>query len=155
MAPAGDTRLRGMLVVAQMVVATMLLVGAGLLINSFSRLTRVDPGWNASGVLMFYLVMPQDYSTARKAELIETLLTELRRQPEVQGAGYTYAGAAAWDRRHRRRLRAAGAHAGRDAGPPGHPTRSARSVTTTCRRWAPGWCPAAGSSQETMRRRRR
>jgi predicted permease len=90
---AGDTRLRGMLVVVQMVIATILLVGAGLLINSFTRLARVDPGWNPSGVLTFYLVMPQDYSTARKAELIETLLTELRRLPDVKSAGYTYAGA--------------------------------------------------------------
>ena len=88
----GDTRARSVLVVAQMVVATMLLVGAGLLINSFTRLARVDPGWNASGLLMFYLVMPQDYSTARKAALIDTLLTELRRQPGVRGVGYTYAG---------------------------------------------------------------
>ena len=89
----GDTRLRGLLVVAQMVVATILLVGAGLLINSFMRLARVDPGWNPAGVLTFYLVMPQDYSTTRKAELIENLLTELRRLPEVKSAGYTYAGA--------------------------------------------------------------
>ncbi len=89
---AGDTRLRSMLVVAQMAMATILLVGAGLLINSFTRLARVDPGWNPSGVLTFYFVMPQDYSTARKAELIETLLTELRRLPEVRSAGYTYAG---------------------------------------------------------------
>ena len=90
---AGDNRLRGALVIAQMVVATILLVGAGLLINSFTRLVRVDPGWNPSGVLTFYLVMPQDYSTARKAALIESLLTELRRLPEVRSAGYTYAGA--------------------------------------------------------------
>ena len=88
----GDTRARSVLVVAQMMVATMLLVGAGLLINSFSRLARVNPGWNASGLLMFNLVMPQDYSTARKAELINALLTELRQQPDVRGVGYTYAG---------------------------------------------------------------
>ena len=87
-----DTRARSVLVVAQMAVATMLLVGAGLLINSFTRLSRVDPGWNASGLLMFYLVMPQDYPTARKAALIESLLTELRRQPDVRSVGYTYAG---------------------------------------------------------------
>ena len=87
-----DTRARSVLVVAQMVVATMLLVGAGLLINSFNRVARVDPGWNASGLLMFYLVMPQDYSTARKAALIDALLTELRAQRDVQGVGYTYAG---------------------------------------------------------------
>jgi predicted permease len=89
---AGDTRVRGTLVIAQMVAATILLVGAGLLINSFTKLARVNPGWNPSGVLTFYLVMPQDYSTARKAALIETLLAELRRLPEVRSAGYTYAG---------------------------------------------------------------
>jgi putative ABC transport system permease protein len=88
----GDTRARSVLVVAQMSVATVLLVGAGLLINSFTRLARVDPGWNPSGLLMFYLVMPQDYSTSSKAALIETLLTELRRRPDVRGVGYTYAG---------------------------------------------------------------
>ena len=42
----GDTRVRSVLIVVQMVVATMLLVGAGLLVNSFTRLARVDPGWN-------------------------------------------------------------------------------------------------------------
>jgi putative ABC transport system permease protein len=70
----------------------MLLVSAGLLLNSFTRLLRVDPGWNASGLLMFYLVMPQDYTTSRKAEVIDTLLTELRRLPDVRATGYTYGG---------------------------------------------------------------
>lgn len=87
-----DMRLRDVLVAGQLAMATMLLIGAGLLIHSFSRLSRLDPGWNAAGVLTFYLVMPQDYSTVRKAEVIERLLAELRAQPGVQSAGYTYAG---------------------------------------------------------------
>jgi putative ABC transport system permease protein len=91
-ATRGGLRLRDVLVVSQLAMATMLLVGASLLINSFSRLSRVDPGWNALGVLTFYLVMPQDYSTARKAELIERLINELRALPRVQSAGFTYAG---------------------------------------------------------------
>jgi putative ABC transport system permease protein len=91
-ATRGDLRLRDLLVVGQLAMATTLLVGAALLTNSFSRLSRLDPGWNASGVLTFYLVMPQNYSTVRKAELIERLLAELRALPRVQSAGYTYAG---------------------------------------------------------------
>src|SRR3989441_209785 len=91
-ATRGDMRLRDVLMVGQLAMATMLLVGAALLINSFSRLSLVDPGWNASGVLTFYLVMPQDYSTARKAELIERVIDELRALPRVQSAGFTYAG---------------------------------------------------------------
>ncbi len=91
-ATRGDMRLRDVLMVCQLAMATMLLVGAALLINSFGRLSRLDPGWNAKGVLTFYLVMPQDYSTARKAELIERVITELRALPRVQSAGFTYAG---------------------------------------------------------------
>jgi putative ABC transport system permease protein len=88
-----DTRLRNLLLAGQVATATVLLVGAGLLINSFGRLTRVDPGWNASGLLTFYLAAPQEYPTQRKAELIDDLLMELRRTPGVQAAGFTYAGA--------------------------------------------------------------
>ena len=70
----------------------MLLVGAGLLVNSFGRLARVDPGWNASGLLTFYLVTPQDTPHNGRRLLVEELLEELRRTPGVQGAGFTYAG---------------------------------------------------------------
>ena len=87
-----DTRLRSLLVAGQVATATVVLVGAGLLINSFGRLARVDPGWNASGLLTFYLVAPQEYTTQRKAMLIDELLVELRRTPDVQAAGFTYAG---------------------------------------------------------------
>jgi putative ABC transport system permease protein len=87
-----DTRLRNLLVGGQVATATVLLVGAGLLVNSFGRLMRVDPGWNASGLLTFYLVVPQEYTTQRKAMLIDELLVALRRTPGVQAAGFTYAG---------------------------------------------------------------
>jgi putative ABC transport system permease protein len=87
-----DARVRHVLVVGQVATATMLLVGAGLLVNSFGRLTRVDPGWKASGLLTFYLASPQEYTTQRKAMLIEELLVELRRTPGVRAAGFTYAG---------------------------------------------------------------
>jgi predicted permease len=87
-----DTRVRSLLVAGQVATATLLVVGAGLLINSFGRLARVDPGWNASGLLTFYLAAPQEYATQRKALLIDQLLTELRGTPGVRAAGFTYAG---------------------------------------------------------------
>jgi putative ABC transport system permease protein len=87
-----DSRMRSLLVAAQVAAATLLLVGAGLLVNSFGRLARVDPGFNASGLLTFYLAAPQEYTTQRKARLIDELLVELRRTPGVQAAGFTYAG---------------------------------------------------------------
>lgn len=87
-----DTRVRSLLVAGQVATATVLLVGAGLLINSFDRLARVDPGWDASRLLTFYLAAPQEYTTQRKAMLIDRLLGELRGTPGVQAAGFTYAG---------------------------------------------------------------
>ena len=71
-------RLRDVLVVGQLAMATMLLIGAGSADQQLQPAVARRPGWNASGVLTFYLVMPQDYSTARKAELIERLIGELR-----------------------------------------------------------------------------
>jgi putative ABC transport system permease protein len=87
-----DARLRSLLVAGQIATATVLLIGAGLLVNSFGRLVRVDPGWDASGLLTFYLVTPQEYAPRQKAMLVDEVLIELRRTPGVRGAGFTYAG---------------------------------------------------------------
>ena len=45
------SRIRGALVTAEFALALPLLVGAGLLLNSFLRLQRVDPGFDPHGVL--------------------------------------------------------------------------------------------------------
>lgn len=88
----GETRLRGALVVGQLVLATGLLVAAGLLITSFVKLARVDPGYDPDRLLTFYLVLPSEYPTARKAAVIEDLMREVRTIPRVDGAVFTYGG---------------------------------------------------------------
>jgi putative ABC transport system permease protein len=72
--------------------ATVLLVGAGLLAHSFIKLATVEKGYNPRNVLVFQLVMPSEYSTERKAETIETLLAWLRAKPNVESAGFAFAG---------------------------------------------------------------
>jgi putative ABC transport system permease protein len=47
----GRRRVQGALIVAQVAASVVLLVGAGLLLLSFYRLQRVDPGFNADRVL--------------------------------------------------------------------------------------------------------
>jgi putative ABC transport system permease protein len=84
----GATRLRASLVIGQLVLATILLVGAGLLISSFSRLSSFDKGYDPDPVLAFNLLLPDSYSSARKGETIETLLHRLRANPGVRAAGF-------------------------------------------------------------------
>ncbi len=88
----GEARLRALLVVAQLVMATTLLVGAGLLIHSFVKLSTVDKGYNAANVLALQLLFPSEYPIARKTEAIETILSRLRANPTVEHAGFSRAG---------------------------------------------------------------
>jgi putative ABC transport system permease protein len=83
-----ESRLRSALVVGQLVLATALLVGAGLLTHSFIKLSTVNKGYNASNVLAFNLLFPDQYSTVRKAETIQTVLDRLRGTANVRSAGF-------------------------------------------------------------------
>ena len=87
-----DTHLRSTLVVGQMALATVLLVGAALLARSFVTLSRVDKGYDPEHVLAFQLVLPEDYSTARRGESVEAVLARVRAMPGVDTAGFAYAG---------------------------------------------------------------
>lgn len=51
-------RLRGGVVVAQVALAVLLLIGAGLLLRSFARLIAVDPGFRTERVLSFRVDLP-------------------------------------------------------------------------------------------------
>ena len=84
----GESRTRSALVVAQLALATMLLVGAGLLAHSFVRLATFDKGYDPSGVVAFNLLFPDQYSVPRKAETIEALLLRFRGASGVRSAGF-------------------------------------------------------------------
>jgi putative ABC transport system permease protein len=56
-------RLKSVLVVGQMALALALLIGAGLMIKSFSQLRNVDPGFAAENLLTFGLMLPESRYT--------------------------------------------------------------------------------------------
>ncbi len=62
----GHHRLRSLLVSAQIAVALVLLVGAGLLIRSFQRLLDVDPGFSARSLVTVATQAPQGTNTAEQ-----------------------------------------------------------------------------------------
>jgi len=58
----GRDHMRGALLVVQTALALMLLIGAGLLINSFVRLRNVDPGFDADNLMTMRLYIPPEVS---------------------------------------------------------------------------------------------
>ena len=115
----GSSRLRSALVVAEVAMATVLLIAAGLLIHSFSRLSTVDCGYQASNTLVFQLVFPPGHEVTRQSDTIETILSRLRAAPGVMAAGFARHGVLIGKSDYPRDFRYKGRpNAGRD----GHPT---------------------------------
>jgi predicted permease len=82
---------RSALVVAETAFALMLLVGAGLLIKSFGRLTAVDPGFAAESVLTTQISLPAARypDPAARRAFWGRLLEKARAFPGVASAGLT------------------------------------------------------------------
>ncbi len=82
-------RARQALVVAQVALALVLLVGAGLMMRSFWGMANVDSGVQPSGVLTVQLNLPEaEYrEAARTAGFYTRLLEQVRAIPGVTKAG--------------------------------------------------------------------
>jgi predicted permease len=87
-------RLRHMLIVAEIALSLVLLVGAGLLIQTFTRLIRTDPGFDARHVAAaeIWLTGTRYDSTPRIAGFYRELTSRLEALPGTQAAAVTEAG---------------------------------------------------------------
>jgi predicted permease len=82
------SRLRSMLVVAQVAMSLILLVGAGLLVRALAKAQRVDPGFEMKNVLVMSAnVKLQNYDAAHAASFDLALEERLAALPGVRRVG--------------------------------------------------------------------
>jgi len=81
--------LRQFLVVSEVALALVLLIGAGLLLKSFSRLRDINPGFRTNGVLTFQVSLTKGDSSPQKINFITQIVERLQALPGVQSVAAT------------------------------------------------------------------
>jgi predicted permease len=84
-------RIRGGLIVAEVAISLVLLIGAGLLINSFLRLRNVDPGFRSDHLLTMRVFLPQTKyaQPAQRAAFYTEVIRRLETVPGVKSSAVT------------------------------------------------------------------
>ena len=85
---AGHHRLGSGLIVSEVALALMLLIAAGLLIESFSGLVHVQPGFNPERVLTFDIALPDNpyRDKAKTAAFFDQVVRRIESLPGVKAA---------------------------------------------------------------------
>ena len=88
----GRHRVRSALVITEVALALILLTGAGLLLQSFQRLSRVHPGMQSERLFTAVVSLPSSaYPRADSAgQFYDQLLTRVKSLPGVEGATTIY-----------------------------------------------------------------
>jgi len=88
---AGNRRLQSAMVIGEVALAMVLLVGAGLLIQTFTRLRGQYSGMRAENVLTLRTILPEKKyeDPSRRAAFYEQVLERAAALPGVVAAGYT------------------------------------------------------------------
>ncbi|HEY3026114.1 MAG TPA: ABC transporter permease [Pyrinomonadaceae bacterium] len=88
-APASHRRVNNAFVIAQFALSLMLLIGAGLLLQSFKKLTSVDPGFKPENVLTARIELPEKKYTddTQIRGFYQRLLERVQGLPGVRSAG--------------------------------------------------------------------
>ncbi len=82
-----NKRLRGLFVIGEIALALALLVGAGLLMNSFAHLQAVDPGFNPQNLLTMGVSRNWQHTEGQRIEFFKQAVERLQSIPGVTAAG--------------------------------------------------------------------
>jgi putative ABC transport system permease protein len=80
-------RTRSALVIAEVGLSLVLLVGAGLLVESFARLMNVNPGFDPDHLLTFSIGLPSSADSGRQFAFYQQVLERLQSLPGVKAVG--------------------------------------------------------------------
>jgi putative ABC transport system permease protein len=85
---ARRNRVRNVLVVAEVALTLVLMVGAGLMLKSFYRLSQVEPGYNPSNLLTMEITLPNAKypQQAQVLNFYDQLISRVATVPGVQAA---------------------------------------------------------------------
>ncbi|HSR67307.1 MAG TPA: ABC transporter permease [Acidobacteriota bacterium] len=91
-ADLGQERLSRLLVVAETALGLVLVVGAGLMVQTLHRLTSVDPGFGAQGVIRMELSVPRNRYPEQEevVRFFQRAMEEVRNLPQVEEAGLVH-----------------------------------------------------------------
>jgi putative ABC transport system permease protein len=88
---SGRTHLRSGLVVAEVAVALVLLIGAGLMLTSLLKLGQVDPGFHTSNLIVVDLPVPQArYDEEAQRRFYTGVLAAVRENPVTANAAIVF-----------------------------------------------------------------
>ncbi len=96
----GRIRLRGALVIVEVALSLVLLIGAGLLFQSFLRLSSVETGFETKNALTMRMTLPQSRFSEReqKVAAYREMEGRIRSMPEIEAAGFVLEIPLAFDR---------------------------------------------------------
>ena len=84
----GRSRMRNLLVISEISACVVLLIGAGLLLRSFVKLSQVNPGFRTDHILTLQLSLPAPrYPGLKVAQFYQQLVDRTEQLPGVLGAG--------------------------------------------------------------------
>ncbi|MDQ3120179.1 MAG: ABC transporter permease [Verrucomicrobiota bacterium] len=84
---ASRSRGRSILIATEVGLTLVLLIAAGLMVKSFSKLMHVDPGFTAESLLIFDVGLPPASDEARHLAFYQQVVERLRGLPGVQRVG--------------------------------------------------------------------
>src|SRR5215207_9507133 len=87
---AGKTRLRSVLVVAQIAISLVVLIAAGLVVRTLQQLQTMNPGFDPNnGLTMSFDLGLQGYDDARGQQFYRQLLERVQSLPGIESAAVT------------------------------------------------------------------